>query len=145
MLGCHAATEKSFHALSHEMQFFTAASSVTDRNFLLNRGVERGGCCASPEIAVIGDSRHCSPPGYVCYVLFWNFLSQSVDPCAGRLGKENQPTLLRDLAQAHTLLTLAGTDTLRARAQSRLLSHRREVWRPDQRGHRKPRSRISGR
>jgi len=43
MLGCHAATEKSFRALSHEMQFFTAASSVTDRNFLLNRGAERGG------------------------------------------------------------------------------------------------------
>ena len=37
VLGCDAATEKTFHLLSHEVLFLAVASSVSDLNYLLNR------------------------------------------------------------------------------------------------------------
>src|SRR5271157_113496 len=50
MLGCHAATEKTFHALSHGMLVLTVASSVTDLNFLLSRTVDGGSISTFPGI-----------------------------------------------------------------------------------------------
>ena len=53
VLGCHAATEKTFHSLSHGMLFLAVASSVTDLNYLLNRVVDCGfGDFGLPKILV---------------------------------------------------------------------------------------------
>ena len=48
-----AATEKTFHSLSHGMLFLAVASSVTDLNYLLNRVVDCGsGDFGLPKILV---------------------------------------------------------------------------------------------
>ena len=48
VLACHAATEKTFHTLSHGMLFLAVASSVADLNYLLNRVVDCGFAGISP-------------------------------------------------------------------------------------------------
>src|SRR5215469_10172329 len=103
VLGCHAATEKTFHSLSHGMLFLAVASSVTDLNYLLNRAVDCGsGDFGPPKILMGCDSRLELPPGWFCYVLFRNCSPKSLGARAGRARKENQSPLLRDVAQANT-------------------------------------------
>ncbi len=80
---------------------------------------------------------------FCCYVFYWNVEPQSVGACSRRTGKKSQPQLLRNLAQAHALQSLARLCPICARAQSRVLSHRREVRRLDQRSDRKSRAASS--
>ena len=54
VLGCHAATEKTFHSLSHGMLFLAVASSVTDLNYLLNRAVDSGSGDFGPPKILMG-------------------------------------------------------------------------------------------